>query len=71
MIKGRVIGKIWSSRRVDTMPSGALLEVETSGGGCLIAFDPLGCNTGEARIDYTRIGRSRVLFWKSLRLLTH
>ena len=48
MIKGRVIGKIWSSRRVDTMPGGALLEVETEGGGQLVAFDPLGCNTGEA-----------------------
>ena len=48
MIKGRVIGKIWSSRRVDSLPAGALLEVETEGGGQLIAFDPLGCNTGEA-----------------------
>jgi ethanolamine utilization protein EutN len=48
MIKGRVIGKIWSSRRVDSLPTGALLEVETEGGGHLIAFDPLGCNIGEA-----------------------
>ena len=48
MIRGRVIGKIWSSRRVDTMPSGALLEVKVDGGGSLVAFDPLGCNTGEA-----------------------
>lgn len=48
MIRGRVIGKVWSSRRVDTLPAGALLEVETDGGGQLVAFDPLGCNTGEA-----------------------
>lgn len=48
MIQGRVIGKIWSSRRVASLPVGALLEVETEGGGKLIAFDPLGCNTGEA-----------------------
>lgn len=48
MIQGRVIGKVWASRRVDTMPSGALLEVETEGGTKLIAFDPLGCNSGEA-----------------------
>lgn len=48
MIRGRVVGKIWSSRRVDAMPSGALLNVELDGGGNLIAFDPLGCNTGEA-----------------------
>lgn len=48
MIQGRVIGKIWSSRRVETLPAGALLEVETDSGAKLIAFDPLGCNTGEA-----------------------
>lgn len=48
MIQGRVIGKVWSTRRVTSLPSGALLEVETDGGTKLIAFDPLGCNTGEA-----------------------
>lgn len=48
MIQGRIIGKIWSSRRVASLPVGALLEVETQGGGKLIAFDPLGCNAGEA-----------------------
>jgi len=48
MIQGRVISKIWSTRRVTSLPTGALLEVETEGGGRLIAFDPLGCNTGEA-----------------------
>jgi ethanolamine utilization protein EutN len=48
MIQGRVIGKIWSSRRVESLPAGALLEVEIEGGAKLIAFDPLGCNTGEA-----------------------
>lgn len=48
MIQGRVIGKIWSSRRVTSLPAGALLEVETESGTRLIAFDPLGCNTGEA-----------------------
>lgn len=48
MIKGRVTGKIWSSRHVDSLPSGALLEVEVEGGGRLIAFDPLGCADKEA-----------------------
>ena len=48
MIQGRVIGKIWSSRRVTSLPAGALLEVETDSGARMIAFDPLGCNTGEA-----------------------
>ena len=48
MIQARVVGKIWSSRRVPSLPAGALLEVETDGGSRLIAFDPLGCNMGEA-----------------------
>lgn len=48
MIKGRVTGKVWSSRHVDTLPGGGLLEVETGGGARLIAFDPLGCADGEA-----------------------
>jgi len=48
MIRGRVIGKLWSTRRVDTLPSGALLVVEIEGGKSIVAFDPLGCNDGEA-----------------------
>ena len=48
MIKARVKGKIWSSRHVESLPPGALLEVETDGGGRLVAFDPLGCNEDEA-----------------------
>jgi ethanolamine utilization protein EutN len=47
MIKGRVIGKVWSSRHVDTLPVGALLEVEVNGGERIVAFDPLGCNEKE------------------------
>ena len=47
MIAGRVIGRIWSSKRIDELPQGALLEVETDGGSKLIAFDPLGCGDGE------------------------
>ncbi|MFB9148796.1 EutN/CcmL family microcompartment protein [Roseovarius ramblicola] len=48
MIQARVIGKVWSSRRVESLPRGALLEVETEGGAKMIAFDPLGCDAGEA-----------------------
>ncbi len=48
MIKGRVVGRIWSSKRIDSLPQGALLEVELENGSHLIAFDPLGCGTGEA-----------------------
>ncbi|MCB1399034.1 MAG: hypothetical protein KDJ82_03295 [Rhodobacteraceae bacterium] len=48
MIRGRVSGKLWSSRRVPSLPVGALLEIEIDTGGKLIAFDPLGCAPGEA-----------------------
>ncbi len=48
MIRGRVTGRVWSSKRVETMPSGTLLEVTLDSGGTLIALDPLGCNEDEA-----------------------
>ena len=32
MLKGRVIGSIWATRRVDQLPNGAFLEVEVDGG---------------------------------------
>lgn len=48
MICGRVIGQIWSSKRIETVPSGALLLIETDKGEQLVAFDPLGCAQGEA-----------------------
>jgi len=48
MIRGTVTGQIWSSKHVETIPNGGLLEVETDGGDRLIAFDPLGCAIGES-----------------------
>ena len=47
MIKGRVIGRVWSTKRLEALPQGALLEVEIENGARLIAFDPLGCGEGE------------------------
>ena len=47
MIRGRVVGRIWSSKHVDTLPQGALLDVELENGSHLVAFDPLGCGEGE------------------------
>ena len=47
MIRGRVIGHVWSTKRVEALPQGALLEVELASGARLIAFDPLGCGDGE------------------------
>jgi len=48
MIRGRVSGRIWSSKHIETLPNGALLEVTLDTGGSLIALDPLGCADGEA-----------------------
>ena len=47
MIRGRVIGRVWATKRVGSLPQGALLEVEVEGGTRLVAFDPLGCGDGE------------------------
>lgn len=48
MIRGRVTGRVWSTKHIEVMPNGALLEVEIDKGSKLIAFDPLGCAEGEA-----------------------
>ncbi|MEQ8653801.1 MAG: EutN/CcmL family microcompartment protein [Kiloniellales bacterium] len=47
MIKGRVVGRVWSTKRIESLPQGALLEVELENGAHLVAFDPLGCGTDE------------------------
>ncbi len=48
MIRAKVITQVWSTKRIDTMPGGGLLEVETEKGDRLIAFDPLGCAVDES-----------------------
>lgn len=48
MIRGRVTGRVWSTKHIETLPNGALLEVSLENGGSLIALDPLGCAEGEA-----------------------
>jgi len=48
MIRGKVINRVWSTKHIETLPNGGLLEVETDDGATLIAFDPLGCATGES-----------------------
>ena len=52
MKTGRVVGRVWSTKRLDELPTGALLEIDLdkSGGGSserVVAFDPLGCGDGE------------------------
>jgi ethanolamine utilization protein EutN len=47
MLKGRVLGSIWATRKVDQLPPGAFLEIEIDGGSTLVAFDVLGSGVGE------------------------
>jgi ethanolamine utilization protein EutN len=47
MLKATVTGSVWSTRRLDGLPPGALLEVRTDDGTALIAFDVLGSGVGE------------------------
>ncbi|MDO5697490.1 MAG: EutN/CcmL family microcompartment protein [Dermatophilus congolensis] len=48
MIRGVVTGNIWSTKRVDGMPNGALLDVRLDGSAStLVAFDVLGSGIGE------------------------
>ena len=47
MVRGRVIGRVWATKRIESVPQGGLLEVELDSGARVIAFDPLGCAEGE------------------------
>ncbi len=60
MKTGYVVGRVWATKRLGELPSGALLEIDLEaapsggdgGGGGeagerLVAFDPLGCGEGE------------------------
>ena len=54
MLKATVTGRIWSTKKLNEMPTGSILEVvvdETS--SKLLAFDPLGCGEGEKVIVAT------------------
>jgi ethanolamine utilization protein EutN len=48
MLRARVVGNVWATRRLDELPNGAFLEVEVEGTGSrLVAFDVLGSGVGE------------------------
>jgi ethanolamine utilization protein EutN len=47
MLRARVVGSVWSTKRLPEIPSGAFLEVEVEQGSRLIAFDVLGTGIGE------------------------
>ncbi len=49
MLRARVIGNVWATKRLPEIPNGAFLEVEVEPGAShLIAFDVLGSGVGEA-----------------------
>lgn len=48
MLKAKVVGSLWSTKRVEGLPNGAFLEVEVDDSGArLVAFDVLGSGIGE------------------------
>lgn len=51
MKTGRVVGRVWSTKRLTELPTGALLEIDLDprGGSSerIVAFDPLGCGDNE------------------------
>jgi ethanolamine utilization protein EutN len=47
MLKATVTGSVWATRRLEGIPRGAFLEVESDEGARLIAFDVLGSGLGE------------------------
>ena len=54
MLRARVVGNVWATRRLSEIPNGAFLEVEVEPGGSrLVAFDVLGSGVGEAVLVVT------------------
>jgi ethanolamine utilization protein EutN len=47
MLRARVVGHVWATRRLPEIPNGAFLEVEVEGGSRVVAFDVLGTGIGE------------------------
>jgi ethanolamine utilization protein EutN len=47
MLHAVVTGNIWATRRIEGLPNGAFLEVETDQGSKMVAFDVLGSGLGE------------------------
>jgi ethanolamine utilization protein EutN len=47
MLKATVTSSVWATRRIDSIPPGAFLEVLTDDGARLVAFDVLGSGAGE------------------------
>ena len=49
MLRAKVVGNVWATKRLDEIPNGAFLEVEVDGTSSrLIAFDVMGTGLGES-----------------------
>jgi microcompartment protein CcmK/EutM len=54
MIKATVTGRVWSTKKLQELPVGSILEVKIDGSSStLLAFDPLSCGIGEKVIIAT------------------
>jgi ethanolamine utilization protein EutN len=54
MLKATVVGRVWSTKRLEDVPAGPMLEVQIDDSATrLLAFDPLGCGDGEKVIIAT------------------
>jgi ethanolamine utilization protein EutN len=54
MLKATVIGRVWSTKRLEDVPPGPMLEVQIDESPArLLAYDPLGCGPGEKVIVAT------------------
>jgi ethanolamine utilization protein EutN len=54
MLKATVVGRVWSTKRLEDVPTGPMLEVQIDESSSrLLAFDPLGCGVGERVIIAT------------------
>lgn len=48
MLKATVTGRIWSTKKLNEVPTGSILEVQVEDSATkFLAFDPLGCGDGE------------------------
>lgn len=54
MLRATVTGRIWSTKKLQEVPTGSILEVMIDESSSrLLAFDPLGCGDGERVIVAT------------------
>ena len=54
MYIGKVVGRVWATKKIDQLPPKSLLEVElTATKERIVALDPLNCGEGETVLVVT------------------